>query len=37
MEKLIYHGSDHIIEHPEFGYGKPYKDEEMTADDPRIR
>lgn len=26
MEKIIYHGSDHIIEHPKFGYGKPYND-----------
>lgn len=26
MEKTIYHGSDHIIEHPGFGYGKPYND-----------
>ena len=24
MEKTIYHGSDHIIEKPKFGYGKPY-------------
>ena len=24
--KMIYHGSDHIIEHPEFGYGKTYND-----------
>ena len=26
MEKMIYHGSDHIIEHPEFGYSKTYND-----------
>ena len=26
MEKIIYHGSDPIIEQPEFGYGKPYND-----------
>ena len=26
MEKIIYHGSDHIIEKPKFGYGKPYND-----------
>lgn len=26
MEKIIYHGSDHIIESPKFGYGKPYND-----------
>ena len=26
MDKIIYHGSDHIIEQPEFGYGKPYND-----------
>ena len=26
MEKTIYHGSDHIIEKPKFGYGKPYND-----------
>lgn len=26
MEKIIYHGSDHVIEKPEFGYGKPYND-----------
>ena len=26
MEKMIYHGSDHIIERPEFGYGKTYND-----------
>lgn len=26
MEKIIYHGSDHIIEQPKFGYGKPYND-----------
>ena len=26
MEKTIYHGSDHMIEKPKFGYGKPYND-----------
>ena len=26
MEKIIYHGSDHIIEQPKFGYGKSYND-----------
>ena len=26
MEKTIYHGSDHIIEKPKFGYSKPYND-----------
>lgn len=26
MEKIIYHGSDHIIEKPQYGYGKPYND-----------
>ena len=26
MEKIIYHGSDHIIEKPKYGYGKPYND-----------
>ena len=26
MEKIIYHGSDHIIEKPKFGYGKTYND-----------
>lgn len=26
MEKIIYHGSDHIIEKPEFGFGKRYND-----------
>lgn len=26
MEKMIYHGSDHIIEKPEYGYGKTYND-----------
>lgn len=26
MEKTIYHGSDHIIEKPKFGYGKSYND-----------
>jgi hypothetical protein len=26
MERIIYHGSDHIIEKPEYGYGKPYND-----------
>ena len=26
MEKIIYNGSDNIIEQPEFGYGKPYND-----------
>lgn len=26
MEKVIYHGSDHIITQPEFGYGKTYND-----------
>lgn len=26
MEKTIYHGSDHIIEKPKFGYGKTYND-----------
>ena len=26
MEKIIYHGSDHIIKKPRFGYEKPYND-----------
>ncbi|MBQ1843853.1 MAG: DUF3990 domain-containing protein [Lachnospiraceae bacterium] len=26
MIRRIYHGSDHIIEKPEYGYGKPYND-----------
>ena len=26
MEKIIYHGSDHVIEKPQFGYGKIYND-----------
>lgn len=26
MEKVIYHGSDHIITQPEYGYGKTYND-----------
>lgn len=26
MEKTIYHGSDHIIKKPKFGYSKPYND-----------
>lgn len=26
MEKIIYHGSDHVIEQPKFGYGKIYND-----------
>ena len=26
MEKIIYHGSDHIITQPRFGVGKPYND-----------
>ena len=26
MEKTIYHGSNHMIEKPKFGYGKPYND-----------
>lgn len=26
MKKKIYHGSEHIIEKPLFGYGKPYND-----------
>ncbi len=26
MEKIIYHGSNHIIENPQFGYGKSYND-----------
>ena len=26
MKIDIYHGSDHIIEHPQFGEGKPYND-----------
>lgn len=26
MEKTIYHGSDHIIKKPKFGYGKTYND-----------
>lgn len=26
MIRTLYHGSDHIIEHPEFGKGKPYND-----------
>ena len=26
MIKIIYHGSDHIIEQPKFSYGKPYND-----------
>ncbi len=26
MEEIIYHGSDHIIEKPQYGYGKRYND-----------
>ena len=26
MEKIIYHGSDHVIVKPEYGHGKPYND-----------
>lgn len=26
MIRTLYHGSDHIIEHPQFGAGKPYND-----------
>lgn len=26
MKKTIYHGSDHVIEEPKFGFGKPYND-----------
>lgn len=26
MEKTLYHGSDHIIERPKYGTGKPYND-----------
>ena len=26
MEKILYHGSDHIIERPKYGTGKPYND-----------
>lgn len=26
MDKIIYHGSNHIIEQPRYGYGKPYND-----------
>jgi hypothetical protein len=26
VEKTIYHGSDHIIKKPKFGYSKPYND-----------
>ena len=26
MKKTIYHGSNHIIEKPQYGYGKPYND-----------
>ena len=26
MKRKIYHGSEHIIEKPLFGYGKPYND-----------
>ena len=26
MKKTIYHGSDHIIEKPQYDYGKPYND-----------
>lgn len=26
MDKIIYHGSDHIIERPQYGYGKAYND-----------
>lgn len=26
MEKIIYHGSDHILSKPKFGYGKTYND-----------
>lgn len=26
MHKIIYHGSNHIIEQPQYGYGKPYND-----------
>ena len=37
MEKIIYHESDHVIVKPEYGLGKTYNDEELKADDPRIR
>ena len=48
MKKTIYHGSDHVIEEPKFGFGKPYNDygigfitaipdEEMKPNDPRLR
>ena len=36
MKKIIYHGSDHIIEQPEFGYGKPYNDSELDSTVPKI-
>lgn len=26
MKRTIYHGSDHIIEEPQYGYGKSYND-----------
>ena len=26
MKKTVYHGSDHIIERPKYGYGKIYND-----------
>ena len=26
MKKIIYHGSQHIIEKPQFGFGKKYND-----------
>ena len=25
MKKTVYHGSDHIIERPKYGYGKIYE------------
>ena len=36
MEKIIYHGSDHIIEQPEFGYGKHIMITELDSTVPKI-
>lgn len=37
MKKTIYHGSDHIIEKPQYGYGKPYNDYGVGSTAPKTR
>lgn len=37
MKKTIYHGSDHIIEKPQYGYGKPTMTMALASTAPKTR